>query len=78
MNKLLEVYALESTNEISYTKSYKEDDDEYSYHWSIPSIETNCNLIKKKMMKINEFKEYIDLSVYCVLSFSECLTKPTQ
>lgn len=50
--------------EISYTLSVKEN--EYSYHWSIFTIETDCNSLKSIMSRdeFASFKSYIDLSVY--------------
>ena len=50
--------------EISYTLSIKEN--EFSYHWSIPSIEATPNIIKKKLehKKYDAFRTYIDLSIY--------------
>jgi len=51
--------------EISYTLSVKEN--EYSYHWSIFIIETDCSSLKSIMSRdeFSSFKSYIDLSVYC-------------
>jgi hypothetical protein len=50
--------------EISYTLSIKEN--EYSYHWSIPSICSTPNIIKKKLeqKKYDAFRSFIDLSIY--------------
>lgn len=50
--------------EISYTLSIKEN--EYSYHWSIPSICSTPSIIKKKLehKKYDEFRSFIDLSIY--------------
>ena len=49
---------------ISFTLSVKEN--EYSYHWSIPSIEATPKIIKQKLehKKYDEFRAYIDLSIY--------------
>lgn len=52
-------------NEISITLSNKIN--ELSYHWTIPSIESNCKSIHK-FMKDDEFasfKSYVDLTIYC-------------
>jgi hypothetical protein len=66
-------------DEISYTFSYKEDVDEYSYHWSIPSKSTTIKNLKwtfealnkqykalaEKVIKDNiKNKELFDISVY--------------
>ena len=49
---------------ISYSLSIKEN--ELSYHWSIPSIESTPKILKKKLShkKFDEFRKYIDLSIY--------------
>jgi phage/plasmid-associated DNA primase len=51
-------------NKISYTSSIKPT--EFSYHWSIPSIEASPRLLKKTLhkSKFDEFRSYIDLSIY--------------
>ena len=64
MEKLVETYELDSINEISFTKSIKHDVSEFSYHWSIPSIETNCYTLYDMMKKLKNEIENIDLSVY--------------
>ena len=50
--------------QISYSLSIKEN--ELSYHWSIPSIEASPKILKKKLShkKFDEFRQYIDLSIY--------------
>ena len=53
--------------DISYTESFKEDDNEYSYHFSIPTIQSNPLNIKRCFQRYCQ--EYIDtdeldLSVY--------------
>jgi hypothetical protein len=51
--------------DISYSLSVKEN--EYSYHWSIFNIETDCSSLKSILSgyEFASFKSYIDLSVYC-------------
>lgn len=53
-----------TTEQISYTLSRKPN--EFSYHWSIPSIESSPTILKQLMKKKqwDEFKQYIDLSIY--------------
>jgi hypothetical protein len=65
LNKLVDIFNLGGINEISYTKSIKIDDNEFSYHWSIPSIETTCYSLKQIMTNsFNEFVQYIDTGIY--------------
>ena len=51
-------------NKISHTLSEKQN--EFSYHWSIPSIQSTPKNLKSIFQKtmFNNFKDYIDLSVY--------------
>lgn len=52
-------------DDISYTISHKKDDNEYSYHWSIPSIKTNIQSLKNLFSDPKIKAEYDpDLSVY--------------
>ena len=44
--------------DISYTESFKEEDNEYSYHFSIPTIESNPSNIKRMFQRYCQ--EYID------------------
>lgn len=54
-----------SKDEISYTLSLKPGNI-FSYHWSIPSIESNCKSLKLflKSGEFAMFNEFIDLTVY--------------
>ena len=51
-------------DKVSYTSSIKPT--EFSYHWSIPSIEAAPRILKKTLNKpkFDEFRSYIDLSIY--------------
>lgn len=51
-------------DKVSYTSSIKPT--EFSYHWSIPSIEASPKILKKTLnkTKFDEFRSYIDLSIY--------------
>lgn len=51
-------------DKVSYTSSIKPT--EFSYHWSIPSIEASPRILKKTLnkSKFDEFRPYIDLSIY--------------
>ncbi len=62
------IFDVDITN-ISHTLSIKEN--ELSYHWSIPSIESNPRTIKTILEGNNfiSFKDYIDLSIYSVKWF---------
>ena len=66
LNKLSKMCTVE-IKKISYTESFKEDDNEYSYHFSIPTIQSNPLNIKRCFQRYCQ--EYIDtdeldLSVY--------------
>ena len=53
-----------SNDKISYTLSIKPN--EFSYHWAIPSIQASPKILKNILTKskFDEFKQYIDLSIY--------------
>ena len=53
-----------SNDKISYSLSIKPN--EFSYHWSIPSIQASPKILKNVLTKskFDEFKQYIDLSIY--------------
>jgi len=58
--------------DISYTESFKKEDNEYSYHFSIPSIQSNPLNIKRCFQRYCQ--EYIDtdeldMSVYSIKPF---------
>lgn len=63
LNILSNIYDIE-TDLISYTKSFKDDVNEYSYHFSIPSIETSVHNLKKTFSSENKRNNYFDLSIY--------------
>lgn len=50
-------------NDIKYTISKK--DNEYSYHWTVPTIKTNMYTIKKVLSEEDFEKFKCDTSVYC-------------
>lgn len=54
--------------DISYTLSIKNEDNKilYSYHWSIPLIQTKPKILKKHLEDkcFRDFSKYIDLSIY--------------
>ena len=68
-NKFLSVLCIEfkcTLSDISYTKS-KKSNIEYSYHWSIPSIETNTKYLLNEFTKNIIYKEFgtrLDKNVY--------------
>jgi hypothetical protein len=49
LKKVSNIYDV-PTNEISYTKSIKEDINEFSYHLSIPSLVTSMKDLKKHLL----------------------------
>jgi hypothetical protein len=64
INQFLGTSKTLTINEISYTLSEKQN--EFSYHWSIPSIQSTPKNLKNLFQKpmFNNFKDYIDFSVY--------------
>lgn len=60
---LIKIFTIKK-EDISFTLSVKEN--EFSYHWSIPSIEATPKIIKQKLelKSFDEFRAYIDLSIY--------------
>ena len=63
LESLMEFFKV-SKDEISYTLSVKPNI--FSYHWSIPTIESNCKSLKDtlKSGEFVVFKQFIDLTVY--------------
>jgi len=63
IKKLCDVFEV-STNQVSYTLSTKEN--ELSYHWSIPCIESTPHTLKTILEtdSFNNYRKYIDVSIY--------------
>jgi hypothetical protein len=71
LDKLSKMCTIE-IKDISYTESFKKEDNEYSYHFSIPTIQSNPLNIKRCFQRYCQ--EYIDtdeldLSVYSIKPF---------
>ena len=54
-------------NQISKSFCYKEEQKEYSYHWSIPTLKSNLQTLKHifKQEKYTAFNDIVDTSIYC-------------
>ena len=64
LNIISNIYDV-TIDKISYTLSYKKNENEYSYHWSIPSLSTTIKNLKWTFEGLN--KKYQDLANEAVI-----------